>query len=241
MDPKRLTGPNAGSIKYDLITALSVAGLAGKPVLQTSMTRLVALITARYNWFRDEVTVGQRDLAKMWSVNERTVKREMKRLVDTRVLIKLRPGVRGRVAAYRLNYHEIINLSQPTWANVGPDFIERMSAIYPESQVKVVKVDFISKKIDDAQEVSEDTDDTETDDRAKWRAVRRLLREADPNVFRNWYDNLVFKGFSDGAVSLEAPNNFTANYIKTHHSVSLLAALRTTIDDVYSLQIEARN
>lgn len=234
MDPKRLTGPNAGSIKYDLITALSVTGLSGKPVVQTSMIRLVALITARYNWFRDELTVGQRDIAKMWSVNERTVKREMKRLVDAKVLLKVRHGVRGRVAAYRLNYREIINLSRSSWANVGPDFVERMSSIYPESQVKVVKVDFTTRKLD------ADPEKPETGDRGKWRAVRGMLREANPDVFRNWYDNLVFKHFSDGVVHLEAPNSFTANYIRTHLGISLLAVSRSVFEEVVSLQIEAR-
>ena len=62
MSLKRFTGPAAGSQKYDLLTALAVAGLNGTPGFQTSMLRLVALVTARYNWARNELTVGQKDL-----------------------------------------------------------------------------------------------------------------------------------------------------------------------------------
>ncbi len=96
MEPKRLTGPEAGSLKYDILTALTLLGLHGTATEQTSMMRLIALITARYNWRANELTVGQRDIARMWAVNERTVKREMKRLTDAQILVCKRSGVRGR-------------------------------------------------------------------------------------------------------------------------------------------------
>ena len=131
MDAKRYTGPQAGSQKYDLLTALSVAGLSGSPGFQTSMLRLVALVTARYNWGRNELTVGQREMARLWSVDERTVKREIKRLTAASILLQLRPGVRGRVAAYRLNIAEIHRLSAPVWDRVGPDYADRMAQQAP--------------------------------------------------------------------------------------------------------------
>lgn len=230
MDAKKLTGPNAGSIKYDLITAMSVVGLAGKPTLQTSMTRLIALVTARYNWFRDEVTVGQRDIAKMWSVDQRTVKREMKRLVEAGILLKLRHGVRGRVAAYRLNYREIVNLTEPHWALVGPDFVERMSTLYPRSAVKVVKVDFGKKPLDSKTPMS--------DDRTGWRKVRQILRENDESIFQNWYNKLIFKSVADSELILTAPNNFIAQYILTHLQSSLLLAAQEVLAKVDRIRIE---
>jgi len=230
MDAKKLTGPNAGSIKYDLITAMSVVGLAGKPTLQTSMTRLIALVTARYNWFRDEVTVGQRDIAKMWSVDQRTVKREMKRLVEAGILLKLRHGVRGRVAAYRLNYREIVTLTEPHWALVGPDFVERMSTLYPRSAIKVVKVDFGKKPLDSNIPM--------TGDRAGWRKVRQYLRENDESIFQNWYSKLTFKSVTDSELILTAPNNFIAQYILTHLQSSLLLAAQEVLAKVDRIRIE---
>jgi len=80
LELRKLTGPQAGSLKYDLLTALSVVGLHGSPTLQCSMLRLSAMVTARYNWRLDEISIGQAELARIWGVNERTVKREMKRL-----------------------------------------------------------------------------------------------------------------------------------------------------------------
>ena len=58
--PTRLTGKGAGAEKYDLLTALSVAGLSGSPTEQTSMLRLIAVLTARYNWAADELSMGHR-------------------------------------------------------------------------------------------------------------------------------------------------------------------------------------
>ena len=49
METLKATGTDAGVIKYDLLTALSVAGLNGGPRLQTSLMRLIAAVTARYN------------------------------------------------------------------------------------------------------------------------------------------------------------------------------------------------
>ena len=233
MDAKKLTGPNAGSIKYDLITAMSVLGLAGKPSLQTSMTRLIALVTARYNWFRDEVTVGQRDIAKMWSVDQRTVKREMKRLLEAEILVKVRHGVRGRVAAYRLNYREIVNLSEPHWTLVGPDFVERMSTLYPRSAVKVVNVDFGKK--------TPESNIPLTGDRSGWRKTCQILRASDESVFQNWYNKLTFKSIVDSELILTAPNNFIAQYILTHLEGLLLLAAQESLPKIDRIKIEVES
>jgi len=142
MDAKRILGRNSGVQKYDLLTALAVSGMHGTPGHQTSMLRLIALVTARYNWRTDEFCVGQRDMARMWGVNERTVKREIKRLCAASILICKRQGVRGRVGAYRLNIPEIYRSTAELWGDVGPDFAERMSGSQPERPATVVKVDF---------------------------------------------------------------------------------------------------
>jgi hypothetical protein len=82
-----------GALKYDLLTALNIMGLHGTPTEQTSLTRLMVLITARYNWRVEEVSIGHIEMARLWAVNDRTVKREMKRLLQMGVLICIRPGV----------------------------------------------------------------------------------------------------------------------------------------------------
>ncbi|MDS9469146.1 hypothetical protein RGQ15_16395 [Paracoccus sp. MBLB3053] len=205
MDPKRLTGPQAGSHKYDLLTAIALAGLNGTPGFQTSMLRLVTLVTARYNWKLDEVSVGQRDLARMWSVDERTVKREIKRLIEKQILLQLRQGVRGRVGAYRLNLIEIQRLSAPHWQNVGPDFSARMGTektLREMPEEKVVRVDFRVRSSENSP---------------AWERTLSSLAQSDPGLHGAWFDKLMFKSFDDGLLLLNAPSAFVAQYILTHH------------------------
>ena len=124
---KRLVGPGAGVRKYDLLTALAVSGLAGSPGFAMSMTRLIALVTARYDWRLDEVSIGQAELARMWSVDVRTVKREVQRLAAHGLLTIKRAGCRGRVATYQLGHSRIEELTRDAWPLVGPDFEARMA------------------------------------------------------------------------------------------------------------------
>lgn len=220
---RRLTGPGAGAMKYDLLTAIGLIGLRGAPGLRTSMQRLATLVTARYNWRLDEVAVGQRELARIWAVDERTVKREVKRLDEAGVLVCIRPGVRGRVAAYRLNLRELAARSRPYWLAIGPDFAERMAALAPESE-NVVRLHV------------EPAEDGEGQGGA-WRAVRRRLREQDPAVFASWFDQLRYEGREGGAVVLRAASPFIGRYVETHLSRMLTAAVEAELGPGCRLQI----
>ena len=164
MEHLKRVGPKAGGLKYDLLTALNVTGLHGTPTEQTSLMRLSALITARYNWRIEEVSIGHAELARLWGVNDRTVKREMKRLMAMGVLLCIRPGVRGRVGAYRLNYARIYALSRPLWACVGSDFEGRMIEVSGERTV--VTVNFQPSETPKPRLVSDQNTGT-------WGAVRR--------------------------------------------------------------------
>lgn len=233
MELKRLTGPEAGSLKYDLLTAMSVAGLHGSPTLQTSMMRLIALVTARYNWRYDELTVGQRDMARMWAVDERTVKREIKRLTEANVLICKRKGVRGRVGAYRLNLSEVARISQNNWPSVGPDFVERMGQYLPHESAKIVNVDF------SAGVATPDHVEGPSCTPGTWPAVRERLRSADSATFANWYGQLEMTSQKSGQIELRAPNRFVAQYINTHLANSLFEALEAEFGEISDVRISA--
>lgn len=224
MDAKRLTGIKASSLKYDLLTALSVAGLHSDARLQISMARLLLLITARYNWRLDEFCVGQRDLAKMWNVTERTVKREIKYWLEKRLVICKRQGVRGRVGAYRLNYPEVYRMSSPYWQNVGPDFQERMAETNPVKEAKVVAVDF--RAAASAQSVD---DLPEGKDRASWRAACQRMQQLHPEHFRNWISLLTFGSDDHETLVLHARNEFVAHYIQTHLTGIVQEAVEATL------------
>lgn len=219
MEHIKRVGPKAGSLKYDLLTALSVAGLHGTPTEQTSLLRLNVLITARYNWRLEEVSIGQAEMARLWSVNERTVKREMKRLIAMGILICVRPGVRGRVGAYRLNYRRIYEFTRPCWAAVGFDFEERMMEISGERTV--VNVDFQQSVSKGPVLVSE----TEPQRAGTWGAVRRRLKAQDQAIFESWFAKLVEDKRTEQTLILRAPNGFVARYIETHFTKKLAEAV----------------
>ena len=94
----RATGRNAAVIKYDLLTALGAHACAGDKHLQRLVLRFITLIVARYNWQADELSVGQTEMAALWSVDARTVKRDMARLREMGWLSIRRAAARGRVA-----------------------------------------------------------------------------------------------------------------------------------------------
>lgn len=230
MELQRLTGPDAGVLKYDLLTALSVAGLNGSPTLQTSLMRLMALVTARYNWRTDEVSMGQRDIARMWSVNERTVKREMKRLTSADILICKRGGVRGRVGAYRLNYHQIARLSEPCWSLVGPDFEQRMRDRYRPAEAKVVQ---LHSPLRDMAPVPPDCDGLGT-----WHGAMSSLAQDHPNLYKTWFSRLTIRGFHKGVLRVKAPSSFIQRYLETHLMPILLAAMEKELGPVSQVQFE---
>lgn len=220
MERKRLTGTGAGSVKYDVLTALNIFGLHGSPAQQISMMRLCALITARYNWKLDHFCVGQPEMARMWHVTERTVKREIKRWVDDRLLICVRKGVRGRVGAYRLNLLRVYEVSRDVWTAVGTDYAERMDGMLPTSGSSVVKVDFTKAVQDDTPTVNDGT---------SWYAVSERLKTLYPEKHRNWFAPLRFVSDKDGRYTLAARSEFVVRYLETHFGAVMAEAIETEV------------
>lgn len=174
----------------------------------------------------DEFCVGQRDLARMWNVTERTVKREIKYWLETQVVICKRRGVRGRVGAYRLNYPEIYRQSEPYWAAVGPDFQARMAETNPMQQSKVVAIDFRSTPSSPPPEAAE------SDDHAApktWRATCQRMRNLHPAHYQNWIGLLSFGGDDGESISLYANNQFVAHYVQTHLTGLIMEAVEATL------------
>ncbi|MGP3699617.1 DnaA N-terminal domain-containing protein [Rhodobacter sp. NSM] len=212
MQNARLTGPGAGAEKYDILTALAVKGLASSGTLQTSILRLVALVTARYNWISGEMAIGQREMAALWSVDERTAKRETRRLIDTGFLVLKYRGVKGRVAVYSLDISAIYSSTVDEWEKVGSDFAARMTGRYGLSgqavatpaaaTAHVVHVDF--------------TSGTRAGAFSPWERMLRLLEDAHPAHFTSWYARLTLLRAEHGVVTLCAPSRFAAQYVDTH-------------------------
>lgn len=198
----RLHGAGAASVKYDILTALAVAGLNQPPGVRISMMRLMSIITARYNWRGDEICMGQREMARLWGVGERTVKREIKRWLDAGLLICTRPGVRGRVAAYRLNLTRVCEVTRPVWSLIGSDFEARMDRFAP-SENRVIRLE--------TQRPGAGTDSG----LRGWPAVSEKLRTLYPAQHEAWIAPLRPRETADALV-LETTSAFAAEYVRTH-------------------------
>ncbi len=218
MDRARITGPGAGVWKYDILTALTLWGLNGSQGEQATAIRLIAMVTARYNWQRDEVSIGQRDLARLWGVTDRTVKRELKRLSGLGLIEVLRPGVRGRVASYRLVPEAVAAVSAPYWDRVGPDFAERIgarqAAAVKQEGPQVLRVDFRQ-----AHGVPEGGAGD------PWSRVQGRLRAAAPEAYGAWFSGLTLRDATVERVEIAAQSTFVLRYIETHFGEMLHGAV----------------
>ncbi|SFJ82980.1 DnaA N-terminal domain-containing protein [Jannaschia pohangensis] len=216
LKPGQFNGPQAGSAKYDVLTALALIGMQGGGALQVSALRLIAVITARYNWRQDEFCVCQRDMARMWGVTERTVKREVRAWQAARLVVCKRLGARGRAGAYRLDLVEIWQKAAEFWPLVGPDHAERLTPVPVVSEPSTVS--------DTGK-----TADNEPVARGTWLAASRRLRLVDPAQHAAWIAGLQMTSDDGSHVVLSAPSRFAAHYVQTHLMTPLAEAVEAEI------------
>ncbi len=215
----RPVGRNAAVQKYDILTALGAYALAHGKSEQKLALRLITLITARYNWTRDELAVGQREIARLWSVDERTVKREMAKLRALGWLSVARAGARGRVTEYRLEIDRLMDDTRPQWDAVGPDFALRLDGRDTEPQVVPLPL----KGTVATPDVSDGTE---------WALAQALLHAEDAALYASWIRALKRSDRAGGRLSLAAPSRFHAAYVQTHLLGRILAACQSVDDGV---------
>lgn len=224
MQNARPVGPGASARKYDILTALGAFALAQGKHDQRRVLRLITLITARYNWGQDLLAVGQREIARLWSVDERTVKREMATLRGKGWLVIKRQGARGRVTEYGLDLDRIVGDTEDHWASVGPDFALRMGQ-GPDTSGTVVPLPVKGQVAAPQQDGSE------------WALAQALLHSEDAGLYASWIAGLERAGRLGGCVTLQAPSRFHGAYVQTHLERRILAALREVDDSVTELRI----
>lgn len=190
---------------------------------QRRVLRLMTLITARYNWARDELAVGGREIARLWSVDERTVKREMALLRARSWLVVTRQGARGRVTQYSVNIDRILKDTANTWANVGADFELRMG------QQETPKV--VALAVKGTVPPPDVTPGTE------WALAQALLHAEDAGTYASWLAALSRVERAGGRLTLSAPSRFHAAYVQSHLSARVLAALREVDSDLSEVRI----
>lgn len=217
-------GRGAAARKYDILTALGAYALARGKHDQRLVLRFLTLITARYNWAREELAVGQREIARLWSVDERTVKREMAKLRGLGWLSVRRQGARGRVTEYRLEIARLLETTRPQWEAVGPDFALRLEPQESEPQVVPLPVRGTVPPPD-------------VGDGTEWGLARSILHAEDPGTYGSWIAALTREGRAGGRLTVRAPSRFHAAYVQTHLQSRLLAACRSVDDSVSDVVI----
>lgn len=209
----RPVGREAAAKKYDILSAMMAHALAGDQNRQRLVLRLMSLITTRYNWQRNELTMGQREIARLWCVDERTVKRDMARLKAMEWVIVKRQGARGRVSVLGLDLDRVMLDTRPAWANIGDDYVARVGGVAPErDQADQTVVPF--RRPQAVQTAP-----------GLWGRAQAMLATEDRPLYDAWIACLADGGVDEGCQILIAPSRFHATYLRTH----ILARLRTAV------------
>lgn len=222
-------GRGAAARKYDLLTAIGAYALSKSKHKQRLVLRFMTLITARYNWNRNELATGQREIARLWSCDERTVKREMAKLRGLGWLQVKRQGARGRVTEYRMDIDTVLQTTQPHWAAIGSDFVIRQQTQMGLEQSPQV-VPFPGTSNVPAPDIEDGTE---------WSLAQAVLHQEDPARFGAWLSPLKRTGRAGGRLRLAAPSRFHAAYVQTHLSGAVLAACQAVDASVAQIEITA--
>ncbi len=196
-------GRDAATKKYDILSALLAYGLSQDKHRQRLIMRLMALITTRYNWQRDELSMGQAEIAKLWSVDTRTVKREMAKLRALGWLVEKRAAARGRVAVHGIALDQIMLDTKPMWEAIGPDFIARVApqAVEEGHGSNVVPLRPASAPVADG---------------SLWAEAQAVFHGQDAAGYAAWVEKLTVVEVGQGVLHLMAPSRFHARYVATH-------------------------
>ena len=220
----RPVGRNAATVKYDLITALGAMALGSDKHDQRLVLRFSTLLTARYNWIREELACGQREIEKLWSVDERTVKRDMAKLRALGWLVVKRQGARGRVSEYKVDLDAVWRATEPSWSNVGPDFELRLS---PQPAPNVVPLRTVAVEAPNVQDGTE------------WALAQAVLHQEDQGTYAAWFQGLERVGRQGAQLTLRAPSRFHASYVLSHLMVRLNGAVAAVDDTVTDIRVVA--
>ncbi len=221
----RAVGRDASSKKYDLLSALAAHGLAGDKHRQRLVMRLMSLITTRYNWQNDELSIGQREIARLWSVDERTVKREMTKLRNLGWLEQKRAGARGRVALFALGIERILLDTRQEWALIGPDFVERLEGKPAPSVPAANVVPFPRPALPEGE--------------GAWPQMLGLLASEDPAICNAWFLPMAVLDHAANRLHLVAPSRFHAAYVRTHLVERLRICARRVDPSISEVVIDA--
>ncbi len=200
---KRPVGQGAAAKKYDVLTALGVYACGSCKFTQRRVLRFLTLVTARYNWQREELAIGRADLARLWQIDERSVKRDIARLRDTGWMTVKRPAARGRVAVYTIDWSQVLTDTRDAWEQVGPDFAVRVQEMLAPAGADPGGPTVVSFPQGPSAA-------------GVWGRIAAWLHREDPGFYAAWIAPLVEGDVGQGVLHLHAPSRFHAAYVESH-------------------------
>lgn len=228
--------------KYDILTALGAHACGGDKHLQRLVLRFITLLVARYNWQTDELSSGQREIAALWSVDERTVKRDLARLRAQGWLVPKRAAARGRVAVYGLDLPAILNATRPGWARVGPDYVARMTGA-PDPGTAAAGTGTVIAFPGPIAEPPEPGPTPAGQGGGPWGQAQRHLAAEVPALHAAWFAALVPDPDPQDqrapVLRLRAPSRFHASFVTTHHLARLLRAAQAIDPGISAVVVSA--
>ena len=237
MQVAKPVGRNASALKYDILSALGVSALAGDKHRQRLMLRLIVLITTRYNWQTNELSIGRAEIARLWSVDERTVKREMARMRSAGWLEVKRAGVKGRVTVYAFDLDAVLSGTADSWDTIGADFTARMQARHGGAGTSEGPGAAPDPNVIPFQPLT--TRGRGGVEDGLWAQVLTRLHAEAPALTNAWFGQLSEMAHEDGRVTLAAPSRFVAGYVSTHLMTQLLAAYSALDPSVRRIEVIA--
>ncbi len=227
---RKPAGQHAGAVKYDILSALLVLAAQGGSLESRLALRLSLLITTRYNWRSGTFCVGQREIARMWGVTERTAKREMSAMRTLGWLTVSRPAARGRVAEHRIDLPQVLIATKSFWDDIGPDFVARMTA------PTTAPIDVPQSNVVQLRPAA-----APVRDGSLWSAVAEQLLQDHPATYTAWFAQLVQIDLQDGILVLGARSGFVADYVQQHLVHRLTAAAVAQDPGIKLVQVRAHS
>lgn len=228
MQAAKPVGRHASALKYDILSALGVTALAADKHRQRLMLRLMVLITTRYNWQNNELSIGRAEMARLWSVEERTVKREIAKMRAAGWIEVKRAGVKGRVTVYALNLSGVLGETTQSWTTIGTDFVARMQERHvgagSDTAGPNAGQDPSGAAATDPNVIPFQRRMQTAETEGTWGQVLAQLRAESPAQAATWFGQLSEMARDGDRVTLVAPSRFIADYVRTHFLNRLLGS-----------------
>lgn len=216
----RMERQRIAALKHALLAEIGRKACGWKVLGQRTGLRLMTLVAARYDWDADHLDCGLREIATLWQVDERTVKRELAKLRALGWISLKRPAARGRNAVHQLEASAILGIEEQPETAI--ETVEATMQDTPNAPIEAATIEEAPREasIEEGAEVI-----PFRSGQAIWRCLMNEMAQAHPGLHDSWLVDLEARRDHDGTWVLGATSRFRAAYMTSHH----LGLIRTRL------------